>query len=60
MKKITILILPFLISGCASIWPFGGGQKVQQIEIQKKEVERVRLDLPCLHLSKQERCNGSW
>jgi len=35
-----------LISGCASIWPFGGGQKVQQIEIQKKEVERVRLDLP--------------
>lgn len=35
----------FLISGCASLWPFGQ-KEVQTIEIQKKAVERSPLALP--------------
>ena len=35
-----------LISGCASIWPFSNKSEVKEIQIQKKEVERTRLDLP--------------
>lgn len=34
----------FLISGCSILPTFGS--KTQPIEIQKKEVERTRLDLP--------------
>jgi len=48
--NVPVLWIPLLslslISGCASIWPFGGKPEVKPIEIQKKEVERVRLDLP--------------
>lgn len=37
-----------LISGCASLWPFGSKSEVKTVEIQKKEVERTRLNLPDL------------
>lgn len=36
----------FLISGCASFWPFSNKPEVKEIQIQKKEVERTRLNLP--------------
>jgi hypothetical protein len=43
----SILVLSLLsISGCASIWPFGNQRDVQQIEIQRKSVERTPLSLP--------------
>jgi hypothetical protein len=35
-----------LISGCASLWPFSSKSEVKEVQIQKKEVERTRLDLP--------------
>ena len=41
-----ILLLSLsLISGCAS-WSFGTRPEVKEVQIQKKEVERTRLDLP--------------
>lgn len=36
----------FLISGCASFGLFGNKPEVKEIQIQKKEVERTRLNLP--------------
>jgi hypothetical protein len=42
----TLLISLFLISGCASFWPFNSKSEVKEIQIQKKEVERTRLNLP--------------
>jgi len=45
--RLSILLTSLsLISGCASFWPFGSKSEVKQVEIQKKEVERTRLDLP--------------
>ena len=42
-----ILLLSLsLISGCASLWPFSSKSEVKEIQIQKKEIERTRLDLP--------------
>ena len=53
MKRIgnvPVLWIPLLslslISGCASLWPFGSKSEVKEIQIQKKEIERTRLDLP--------------
>lgn len=34
-----------LISGCASIWPFGGDSEVKPITVQRKAVERARLNI---------------
>lgn len=45
--RLSILLTSLsLISGCASLWPFGSKSEVKEIQIQKKEVERTRLDLP--------------
>lgn len=45
--RLSILLTSLsLISGCASFWPFGSKQEVKEVQIQKKEVERTRLDLP--------------
>lgn len=45
--RLSILVTSLsLISGCASFWPFGSKSEVKEIQIQKKEVERTRLDLP--------------
>ena len=46
VRHLLIAITLPLISGCASFWPFGSKSEVKQVEIQKKEVERTRLDLP--------------
>ena len=53
MKRIgnvLVLWIPLLslslISGCASLWPFSSKSEVKEIQIQKKEIERTRLDLP--------------
>lgn len=34
-----------LISGCASIWPFGDEPDVKPITVQRKAVERARLNI---------------
>jgi len=34
-----------LISGCASIWPFGDESDVKPITVQRKAVERARLNI---------------
>lgn len=45
--RLSILLTSLsLISGCASFWPFGSKPEVKEVQIQKKEVERTRLDLP--------------
>lgn len=46
LRSLILVTSLFSISGCASIWPFGGKPEVKEIQIQKKEVERTRLDLP--------------
>ena len=47
LRLSTLILSLSLISGCASIWPFGDKTpEVKPIEIQKKEVERTRLNLP--------------
>ena len=47
--NVPVLWIPLLslslISGCAS-WSFGARPEVKEVQIQKKEVERTRLDLP--------------
>jgi len=42
LRSSTIIILPLLISGCAS---FGWNSSVKPIEVQTKAVERTRLNL---------------
>jgi hypothetical protein len=48
--NVLVLWIPLLslslISGCASLWPFSSKSEVKEIQIQKKEIERTRLDLP--------------
>ena len=48
--NVLVLWIPLLslslISGCASLWPFSSKSEVKEVQIQKKEVERARLDLP--------------
>lgn len=45
--RLSILLTSLsLISGCASFFPFGSKSEVKEVQIQKKEVERTRLDLP--------------
>jgi len=53
----TLDLLLFSISGCASFWPFGGEKEVKPIEIQKKEVERTRLNLAELQPIKARNIN---
>ena len=46
LRLSTLTLSLSLISGCASIWPFGDKTpEVKQIEIQKKEVARTPLNL---------------
>jgi hypothetical protein len=48
--NVPVLWIPLLslslISGCASLWPFSSKSEVKEVQIQKKEIERTRLDLP--------------
>jgi hypothetical protein len=44
LRLSTLIILPLLISGCASFSLFGN--RVKPIEVQTKAVERTRLNLP--------------
>ena len=46
LRSLILVTSLFSISGCASLWPFGSKSEVKEIQIQKKEVERTRLDLP--------------
>lgn len=44
LRLSTLIILPLLISGCASFSLFGN--RVKPVEVQTKAVERTRLNLP--------------
>ena len=46
LRSLILVTSLFSISGCASLWPFGSKSEVKEIQIQKKEIERTRLDLP--------------
>lgn len=48
LRLSTLALSLSLISGCASIWPFGSEPETKPIEIQTKQVERTRLNLPDL------------
>lgn len=45
LRSLTLIIPLLLLSGCASLWPFGS-DPVQPVVVETKAIERSPLNLP--------------